>query len=205
MLPDRSTCIFVFAKENFMTKRLILSGTIFLFGIFALLLTPATIPGSNAQRAKPQAGGHVSTTKLTPAGTTKLGGRVVISGEATGNETRTGPDQDMEFDKQISGSISPARVPAAQVPRPETNTVAGSDSFGFNGLTHRDQRLASNGNQFTLEPPDQGLAVGNGFVLEAVNTALAAYNTSGVLLAGPIALNEFFNLPPEIVRSVPAV
>src|SRR6266404_3549487 len=203
MLPDRSTCIFV--KENFMTKRLILSGTISLFGIFALLLTPATIPGSNAQRAKPQAGGHVSTTKLTPAGTTKLGGRVVINGEAIGNETRTGPEQDVEFDKQISGSISPARVPAAEVPRPESNIVVGSDSFGFNGLTHRDQRLASNGNQFSLEPPDQGLAVGNGFVLEAVNTALAAYNTSGVLLAGPIALNEFFNLPPEIVRSVPAV
>src|SRR6267378_2985440 len=117
MLPDRSTCISVFVKENFMTKRLILSGTIFFSGFLALLLMPATIPGSKAQRANPQSGGQVSTTKLTPAGTTKLGGKVVISGEALGNETRSGPEQDMQFDKQISGSISPARVPAAQIPR----------------------------------------------------------------------------------------
>jgi hypothetical protein len=186
------------------SKRLILSGAILLSGIFALLLTPAAIPGSNAQRAKPQSVGHVSTTKLKPAGTSKLGGRVVIEGEAIGNEIRSGPEEDARFDKQISGSISPARVPAAHIPRPDTNAVVGSDAFGFNGLTHLDQRLASAGNQFSLEPPDQGLAVGNGFVLEAVNAALAAYNTSGALLAGPIALNEFFKLPPAIVRNDPA-
>src|SRR5262245_42718234 len=33
----------------------------------------------------------------------------------------------------------------------------------FDGLNHRNQRLANGGNQFSLEPPDQGLCVGNGF------------------------------------------
>jgi len=94
MLPDRSTCISV--KENVVSKRLILAGAILLLGIFALLLTPATIPGSNAQRAKPPSVGHVSTTKLKPAGTSKLGGRVVIEGDAIGNEIRSGPEQDKE-------------------------------------------------------------------------------------------------------------
>ena len=42
---------------------------------------------------------------------------------------------------------------------------------GFTGLTHFQQRTARNGNQFSTEPPDQGLAVGNGLVLEGVNSA----------------------------------
>ena len=50
---------------------------------------------------------------------------------------------------------------------------------GFDGLNHRDQRLANNGNQFSLEPPDQGLAVGGGFVVEAVNDGVRVFNPRG--------------------------
>jgi hypothetical protein len=32
----------------------------------------------------------------------------------------------------------------------------------IDGLNHRDQRTANGGNQFSVEPPDQGLCVGNG-------------------------------------------
>ena len=35
------------------------------------------------------------------------------------------------------------------------------------------------GNQFTVEPPDQALCVGNGYVVEAVNDVLNVFNTSG--------------------------
>jgi hypothetical protein len=194
----------LYIKENLMNKRLSVSGSLFLCGVLALLLTSATIPNTRAQKGAKQSLGHVSTTELNRAGSSKLGTKVVISGAAIGNETRSGPEQDQRFDKQITGSLDPARVPSAQVPRPESNRVVGSDSSGFNGLTHRDQRLASGGNQFNIEPPDQGLAVGNGFVLEAVNTALAAHDTSGALVGGPIALNEFYNLAPAIVRNNPA-
>ena len=73
---------------------------------------------------------------------------------------------------------------------------------GFTGLTHLEQRTARNGNQFSTEPPDQGLAVGNGFVLEAINSALNVYDTNGVqLLVRPLALSEFFGLPPGINRT----
>jgi len=41
---------------------------------------------------------------------------------------------------------------------------------GFEGLNLFQQRYARGGNQFTVEPPDQGLCVGNGFVMETVNT-----------------------------------
>lgn len=91
------------------------------------------------------------------------------------------------------------RAPAA----PQPAAAAPTPSFrGFTGLTHLQQRTARNGNQFSTEPPDQGLAVGNGFVLEAVNSALNVYDTSGIQqLLRPVALSEFFGLPPGINRT----
>src|ERR1043166_10113664 len=73
---------------------------------------------------------------------------------------------------------------------------------GFTGLTHLDQRNARNGNQFSTEPPDQALAVGNGLILEGVNSALNVYDTNGIQqLVRPLALSEFFGLPPGINRT----
>jgi hypothetical protein len=39
----------------------------------------------------------------------------------------------------------------------------------FDGLHHRDQRTANGGNQFIIERPDQGLCVGEGHVVDALN------------------------------------
>src|SRR5262249_17506998 len=41
----------------------------------------------------------------------------------------------------------------------------------FNGLNHRNQRTANGGNQFSLEPPDQGLPLGAGHVVDATTDA----------------------------------
>lgn len=97
-----------------------------------------------------------------------------------------------------SGAVI-SRVPAA----PLAAAAVSTPSFrGFTGLTHLQQRTARNGNQFSTEPPDQGLAVGNGFVLEAINSALNVYDTNGVQqLPRPLALSEFFGLPPAINRA----
>ncbi|MDQ6660093.1 MAG: hypothetical protein M3Z24_03915, partial [Chloroflexota bacterium] len=92
-------------------------------------------------------------------------------------------------------------------PNPSNTAVTGSNSkfSGFPGLTHADQRLANNGNQFSLEPPDQGLCVGNGSVLETVNDALAAYSVvPGHVYQVPITtLSSFFGLAPAITRTTP--
>ena len=56
-----------------------------------------------------------------------------------------------------------------------SSAVAGPNpelTLSFLGLNHRDQRLANGGNQFSLEPPDQALCVGNGFTVEVVNSVL---------------------------------
>jgi hypothetical protein len=97
-------------------------------------------------------------------------------------------------------------------PNVKNNEVATStpDFFGFDGLDHRDQRLAGTGSfantQFSHEPPDQGFCVGNEFAVETVNTAIAVYKKdTGALLAGPTALNQFFGLLPEVMRTSPPV
>src|SRR5205814_9387353 len=79
---------------------------------------------------------------------------------------------------QDTGETAP-QLPATALARlPE---IPDSAFRGFIGLTHLDQRLyAGGGNQFSTEPPDQGLAVGNGFVLEGVNAAINVYDTNGI-------------------------
>ncbi|MGZ4143359.1 MAG: hypothetical protein ACXVQY_12705, partial [Actinomycetota bacterium] len=80
----------------------------------------------------------------------------------------------------------------------------GTSNVAFDALNHRQQRLADGGNQWSTTPPDQGLCVGNGQVLEMVNQALRVYDTSGNPLTDPIALNPFLfpNLPPDQIHEV---
>jgi len=103
-----------------------------------------------------------------------------------------------------SGPVVPLVALAPPMPSPQAVVNPDPGFSGFPGLTHYDQRFAGTGSytntQFSLEPPDQGLCVGNGFVMEAVNVALAVYNPSGTRLSGPTALNQFYGLAPEVVR-----
>ncbi len=71
----------------------------------------------------------------------------------------------------------------------------------FEGLNLYQQRYANGGNQFTVEPPDQALCVGNGFVLEAVNDVLRIWDTSGNSLSTAVDLNTFYHYPAAINRS----
>ena len=93
-------------------------------------------------------------------------------------------------------------------PTVASSSLAGSNPdllASVNGLTHRDQRLANGGNQFSLEPPDQALCVGNGFVVESTNSVLRVYNTSGAALTGVQDLNTFFNYPAAVNRTTGAI
>ena len=112
------------------------------------------------------------------------------------------------IEREVPGSGSPGPVPAASVPRPVPQAIAGSNpelGVHFSGLNFQDQRTADGGSQFSLEPPDQGLCVGSGSVVETVNDILAVYDTNGTKLSGPIALNPFFTNDHAIVRSTPPV
>jgi len=110
-------------------------------------------------------------------------------------------DAEVSFDiPGENGDNRPARVKAAQVPTPSGNSIVSGSFSGFQGLTEFDQAFlvfaGPDGVNGELEPPDQGLAVGNGFVVEGVNDAIAVYDASGKLLAAE-ALNPFLEQSPE--------
>lgn len=83
-------------------------------------------------------------------------------------------------------------------------TAPGTTVLSVDGLNFRQQRLANNGNQFSVEPPDQGLCVGNGYVLESVNTVLRIFKTDGTPATGVVDLNTFYGYPAAIDRTKPA-
>ena len=64
----------------------------------------------------------------------------------------------------------------------------------FNGVSSLDSAVTNFGAEF--EPPDQGLCVGNGFVLEPVNSAFTIYHTDGSVVAGPFNVNDLFAEDP---------
>jgi hypothetical protein len=70
----------------------------------------------------------------------------------------------------------------------------------INGLSLKDQRLAANGNSFSVEPPDQALCVGNGYEIEGVNDVFAVYR-GGNKVSNTESYGPFFNHGiPEIIR-----
>jgi hypothetical protein len=74
---------------------------------------------------------------------------------------------------------------------------------GFEGLNLYQQRYARGGNQFTVEPPDQALCVGNGYVLEAVNDVLNIFNSAGQsVLPDNTATNVVSGFPRNVNHAV---
>jgi hypothetical protein len=71
-----------------------------------------------------------------------------------------------------------ATTPAATTDPVTTQNV--SREAGFDALTGPDQAVANGGQD--LEPPDQGLCVGGGYVTEFINNALTVYQPDGVQL-----------------------
>ena len=67
----------------------------------------------------------------------------------------------------------------------------GGLAANFNGVSSLDSQITNFGAAF--EPPDQGLCVGNGFVVEMVNSAFRVYDTHGKTLAGPTNVNAPFH------------
>ncbi|HYN63743.1 MAG TPA: hypothetical protein VES36_03985, partial [Candidatus Limnocylindrales bacterium] len=120
-------------------------------------------------------------------------------------EFRRRPKFHSPTNAQISGNQSTTHRPSANVPRPEGSPViSGSALSQWDGINHFDQRNAGTGayanTQFSLEPPDSNLCAGNGFVLEAVNTAIQVRTVAGAAVSPVVPVNDFFNLAPEIDR-----
>src|SRR5256885_4484995 len=76
------------------------------------------------------------------------------------------------IDRSLSNGVGPgASVNSGQ--KAKSNPTF---NFGFEGLNHYQQRYSRGGNQFSVQPPDQGLCVGNGYGVEAGNDAVHLYS-----------------------------
>ncbi len=86
-----------------------------------------------------------------------------------------------------AGAASPVAPPVAAAHPEGVATLV----HNFNGVSSRDSAKTNFGLEF--EPPDQGLCEGNGYVLEAVNSAYTVYRPDGNALVGPFNVNDLFN------------
>ncbi len=147
-------------------------------------------------------------TQSTLQNLTSVGTAEFPTGSTAGSYGNSKSDQvspDTGKDQKTTQATSTQKNAPTTVPTPSGNAVTPGNSTGFNGLSHVDQRLAGTGaytnTQFSLEPPDQALCVGGGYVMESVNTALTVYSTAGKQLTAPAAINQFFGLAPEVNRT----
>jgi hypothetical protein len=138
------------------------------------------------------AGGGVDTTHSTQLPLTR---ELQPGAEADTSGPGEGPGStDRSGDRDHHGHGGPiASVPSSPV-------GSGSATLGFDGLRAVDTRFADEGNQFTVEPPDQGLCVGNGYVVEPINSVIGVYQKSNGTLLTSKSLNRFFNYPSQFNR-----
>src|SRR5262245_28222838 len=92
-------------------------------------------------------------------------------------------------------------VSSAAVARGGEASASATLGVSFHGLDHFDQRTARNGNQFSVEPPDQGLCVGNGFVMETVNDVIQVFDTSGNPVSDVVDQNTFYGYRAAVNRT----
>lgn len=184
-----------------------------LLGVSSIALTGilvATFFLSSGGHAAAAGAGNppVSFSHLKLLGSTSI--QATGAGQGQGNTSLEVDPGIAQLESHDSGPLSghQASTPTTP-PNPEGNGLTNENPgfSGFAGLNHFDTRLAAdNGNQFSNEPPDQGLCVGNGFVLEAVNSVLTVYSAeTHAQVTGFTSMNRFFKQLSAIVRGKPNV
>ena len=174
-----------------------------------------------ASAATPAIAGSGVTRQIALAGTGSL-----ITGDAPTGNASTGlefPAIEEEaspeaFDGTIDRSLSKGSgsgIVTATAKKAKSNPQVNAS---FEGLNLFQQRYARGGNQFTVEPPDQGMCAGNGYIVEAVNDVVNVFNYSGMsvlpnntstnIVSGfptdvnhAVDLNSFYGYAPAIDRS----
>jgi hypothetical protein len=96
-------------------------------------------------------------------------------------------------------SGEPTGLPSSPATGLTTKNVPGE--LGFSGLNGIQQAQTTGGTD--LEPPDQGLCAGGGYVMEFINNALAIYDKNGTELLAPVGSAQAFKQPLTAFMSDP--
>jgi hypothetical protein len=185
-----------------------------LLAVLALAVVGLTASAGTATGAS---AGAASSVPLAGTGSAQTGAFTPWDGsggsEFAGAEDEEGPNA---FDGTISLSTGAGQGGSVNSgKKAKSNPIVNT---GFEGLNFYQQRYARGGNQFSVEPPDQALCVGNGYELEAVNDVLNIYDASGAsvlpdntatnIVSGfprnvnhAVDLNSFYGYPPAVNRS----
>jgi len=162
----------------------------------------AAVPAAGATAAKG------TTRQVARAGTTSFAPVTDAAGE---RELGPGLADEVAISAAHSSETGRSRSTAHGAPNVSTVPVTagqGVSSSGplavlssFSGLNHRQQRLANGGNQFSLEPPDQGLCAGNGVVVETINDVMRVFNPNGSAATNVLDLNTFYGYHAQFNRT----
>jgi hypothetical protein len=122
---------------------------------------------------------------------------------ATSHAGSSGASSSLQHGSRQRTATASAHASTAQAPQASasTSSVTSSVLHNFNGVSSLDSAQTNFGLEF--QPPDQGLCVGNGFVLEPVNSAYRIYKPNGSTIIGPFNVNDIFNEGAEEFTSDP--
>ena len=183
-------------------------------GAAAVIMFSAASASAGGGSQIPIAGtGSPHTGAFTPSG----------SGDVTGGEFAGGGDSEEGPDAYggtiVDRSLSTGGGQGVSVNSGKKAKSNPTFTSGFEGLNHYQQRYSRGGNQFSVEPPDQGMCAGNGDVVEVVNDVFNVYsaatgasllpdNTATNIVSGfprnvnhAVDLNSFYGYPPAINRA----
>jgi hypothetical protein len=181
-----------------------------LFGAIASSLAFASVVGVTVGAADAGAAGTVTLTlqrigtssfPQASTGTDTTTQAVEIDSAVFGDDADSGggdDDQDSGTNRTLPGAKTGKGKPVSANAKPKSNPIL---NMSFEGLNLNNQRFANNGNQFSVEPPDQGLCVGNGYIIEAVNDVLRVWRTDGTAATGVVDLNTFYGYPAAVLRT----
>jgi len=180
--------------------------------VFALTLATAnaavsvrTIPrgGTATLQAAPVVGGGLQSPETSPA---LAGGEeegVAVAGSGKSDEARERQALRAAAKRIVNRSIATAGGLGVGIA--PVGVQAGDAQKSWDGLRFFDQRFANGGNQFSVEPPDQGLCVSEQFVVESVNDVIRFYDKNGNAVSGVVDLNTFYGYPAAVQRTNPPV
>ena len=170
----------------------------------------ATFPAADLTATAASAGSpdnsQQTTTRVIARHSISSFAQAAAASRASGSST-TSPSNDGIQAPRRGGLYQPtssARAAAGlAVPTVTPSPVSGTSGavHSFAGINAYQERHASSGNQFTFTPPDQGMCVGNGYVMESVNDAIGVYDKTGKALTPTIGSNAFYGYPPVINRT----
>lgn len=186
-----------------------LKGTAFVLALALLISALPALSAAAAPAAAPAASTGIPT-QIQRAGTS-----AAQMGDAP--ESGVNDATQAEFPGQMDSANGPAPYPGSIVNRSLSRGTGHGASVnsgkkaksnpqfntGFEGLNMYQQRYTRGGNQFTVEPPDQGLCAGNGYVVEAVNDVINVFNTSGQsVLPDNTASNIVAGFPRDVNHAI---